>query len=83
MMSRRTPPNRQGELQGLVGSINAIGARLAPALYNPALAWFSRPQAPIHFPGIVFALATAAGGMVLVSLTVGASPSDAGIRDPR
>jgi MFS transporter, DHA1 family, tetracycline resistance protein len=60
MMSRRVPADAQGELQGFAGSISALAAIIAPALYNPALAWFTSPQAPYQFPGIVFAMATVA-----------------------
>lgn len=68
LMSRRVPADQQGELQGFNGSIAAIGSILAPALYNPTLAWFTGPAAPFHFPGIVFVLATIAGVIALVTL---------------
>jgi DHA1 family tetracycline resistance protein-like MFS transporter len=70
LMSRRVGPTRQGELQGFNGSIQSIGSMLAPALYNPALAWFTGPRAPYHFPGIVFALAALAGGIAFAILMV-------------
>ena len=68
MMSRRVPADAQGELQGFTGSINALAAILAPALYNPALAWFTSSQAPIYFPGIAFAMAAVSAGVALVIL---------------
>ncbi len=68
LMSRRVPATQQGELQGFTGSVAAIGAILAPALYNPALAWFIGPAAPFRFPGIVFALATLMGMIALATL---------------
>jgi MFS transporter, DHA1 family, tetracycline resistance protein len=70
LMSHRVPPTQQGELQGFNGSIQSLASMLAPALYNPALAWFTGPGAPYHFPGIVFALAALAGGIALVILMV-------------
>jgi len=70
MMSRRVPADAQGELQGFGGSIAALGAIIAPAIYNPMLAWFTGPQAPIHFPGIAFAMATLAAGIALFTLFV-------------
>ena len=70
MMSRRVPADAQGELQGFGGSIAALGAIIAPAIYNPMLAWFTGPQAPIHFPGIAFAMATVAAGIALFTLFV-------------
>jgi DHA1 family tetracycline resistance protein-like MFS transporter len=70
MMSRLVPPTQQGELQGFAGSLQSIAAILAPLFYNSALSWFTGPHAPVHFPGIVFVLATLAGGISLASLLV-------------
>jgi DHA1 family tetracycline resistance protein-like MFS transporter len=70
MMSRRVPADAQGELQGFGGSINALAAIIAPAIYNPALAWFTGPAAPFHFPGIAFAMATVAAAVALGMLFV-------------
>jgi len=68
LMSRRVPADAQGELQGFGGSIQALGAIAAPALYNPALAWFTGAAAPFFFPGIAFAMATVAALVALVTL---------------
>jgi DHA1 family tetracycline resistance protein-like MFS transporter len=68
MMSRRVPADQQGELQGFNGSIAAIGAIIAPAVYNPALAWFTSADAPLFLPSIVFVLAAAAGAVALLTL---------------
>jgi MFS transporter, DHA1 family, tetracycline resistance protein len=70
MMSRRVAADQQGELQGFNGSLQAIGAIVAPALYNPALAWFTGPRAPIFLPSIIFVLAAVAGVIALVTLIV-------------
>jgi MFS transporter, DHA1 family, tetracycline resistance protein len=70
MMSRRVAADRQGELQGFNGSIAAIGSIIAPALYNPALAWFTAPDAPIHLPSIIFVIAAVAGLIALLTLLV-------------
>jgi DHA1 family tetracycline resistance protein-like MFS transporter len=70
LMSRRVPATQQGELQGFTGSVAAIGSIIAPALYNPALAWFTGPAAPFRFPGIVFALSTVMGMIALLTLIV-------------
>jgi len=70
LMSRRVPPDAQGELQGFNGSLQALGAIIAPVLYNPALAWFTGPDAPFRFPGIGFAMATAAALVALITLFV-------------
>jgi DHA1 family tetracycline resistance protein-like MFS transporter len=65
LMSRRVPADAQGELQGFGGSINALAAILAPALYNPALAYFTGPKAPFYFPGVAFAMATVSAAVAL------------------
>jgi len=70
MMSRRVPPDAQGELQGFTGSINALASILAPALYNPALAWFTGAGAPFYFPGVAFAMAAVSAGIALLTLFV-------------
>jgi MFS transporter, DHA1 family, tetracycline resistance protein len=70
MMSRRVAADQQGELQGFNGSIAAIGAIIAPAVYNPALAWFTGPGAPVHLPSIIFVLAAVAGLIALGTLVL-------------
>lgn len=67
LMSRRVPANAQGELQGFGGSIAAIAAIIAPALYNPTLAYFTSPAAPFRFVGASFVIAIV---FALVALTL-------------
>ncbi len=57
MMSRQTPANMQGELQGFNGSLAALAAMLAPLLYNGSLSYFTSEVAPFRFVGIAFAIA--------------------------
>lgn len=76
LMSRKVPPDAQGELQGFNGSVGAIGAIIAPALYSPALAWFTGPSAPVHFVGIGFAMASVLGVVALVILAFAARSRD-------
>ena len=66
--SRRVPADRQGELQGFSGSVAAIAAIAAPALFNPALAYFTGPAAPFRFVGAPFVLAAAAALIALAGL---------------
>ena len=68
MMSRRVPADAQGELQGFGGSIAALAAIIAPAIYNPALAFFTGTGAPVYFPGIAFAMAAVSAGVALCIL---------------
>ena len=79
LSSRRVPADRQGELQGFSGSLGSIAAILAPAMFNPLLAYFTRPDAPFYFVGAPFALAAAAtlvaiGGLVLVGRSARQTP---------
>lgn len=71
MMSRRADATNQGEVQGFASSVMAVGAILAPVVFNPALAWFTGPAAPFQFYGIAFVIAAAfalIGLAILVSL---------------
>ena len=56
MLSKRVPADAQGEVQGIGGSVLALGAVFAPLIYNPTLAWFTAPGHP-RWPGAPFAIA--------------------------
>jgi len=68
LMSRRVPADSQGELQGFNGSIAAIASIVAPALYNPALAWVTGGGAPFRFPGLPFLIAAVFGVIAMTLL---------------
>lgn len=68
MMSMRTPPDQQGELQGLTGSMSALAFLLAQLVYNNALATFTASDAPVHFPGAPFIIAATMGTLALTAL---------------
>ena len=68
MMSRRTPPNQQGELQGLNGSMSALAFLMAQLVYNNLLSMFTSATAPIYFPGAIFLVAASLGLVTLTSL---------------
>ena len=57
MMSRRTPPQQQGELQGLNGSLSALSFLFAQLVYNNALSYFTSTTAPVQFAGAPFLIA--------------------------
>ena len=57
MLSRRASAAQQGEVQGLAAMIMGLGALIAPVLLVKPMAWFTGPNAPVHFPGIAFAIA--------------------------
>ena len=56
MMSRATPEDQQGELQGINTSLNAIAMILAPLVMTNIFAVFTSPNAPFHLPGAPFLL---------------------------
>ena len=68
MLSQRVPADAQGELQGIGGSVMALGAVVAPSLYNPLLAAFTAPGAPIRWPGAPFALASLFVVLTMIAL---------------
>lgn len=57
ILSRDTPDNAQGELQGVLSSLNAIAMIVAPLVMTSTFATFTAPDAPIFSPGAPFLLA--------------------------
>jgi MFS transporter, DHA1 family, tetracycline resistance protein len=70
MMSMRTPPDQQGELQGLNGSLSALAFLVAQLVYNNALSIFTQNDAPVHFPGAPFIIAASIAVTALLSLII-------------
>ena len=68
MMSMRTPPEQQGELQGLTGSMSALAFLMAQLVYNNVLATFTANNAPVHFPGAPFIIAAIMGTLAITAL---------------
>lgn len=58
IMSKQAPPDQQGELQGGVASMMSLTTILGPLIMTQTLGRFSVPDAPVHFPGAAFLLAT-------------------------
>jgi DHA1 family tetracycline resistance protein-like MFS transporter len=57
VMSRQAGPSAQGELQGAVGSINAMAAVLSPLIMTQLFSYFTAKSAPIQFAGAPYLLA--------------------------
>ena len=79
MMSRRTPTNSQGELQGFNGSLAALAALTAPLIYNTTLAYYTSDQAETFFPGAPFILSAGLAMIALISLLLlkpGSTPAN-------
>ena len=70
LSSRATPENQQGELQGILTSINALAMILAPLVMTWIFGVFSAPDAAVYFPGAPFLLSSVlmvAGVIVFVA----------------
>ena len=67
LMSRATPEDQQGELQGINTSLNALATILAPLVMTWVFGYFTSPAAPIYLPGAPFLLsATIMVGVVIL-----------------
>lgn len=64
IMSGNVPKNEQGELQGALTSIMCLTSVFGPIIMNNLFAWFTKPAAPVYFPGVSFLLG---GTLMLVS----------------
>jgi len=59
LMTRRVPPNQQGQLQGANQSMAGIAAILGPPLYGEVFAYSLRHEATQHLPGLTVYVAAA------------------------
>lgn len=65
MLSRRIPDDQQGELQGVLSSLNALAMIVSPLVMTALFDHFTRPNVTPHLPGAPFLLS---GALMLVSL---------------
>jgi DHA1 family tetracycline resistance protein-like MFS transporter len=61
----------QGELQGALGTIAASTVVMGPLIFSHIFQYFSGTDAPIHAPGMPFALSAALAGGALAILAGG------------
>jgi DHA1 family tetracycline resistance protein-like MFS transporter len=54
IISNQVPPNEQGELQGALTSLMSATSIIGPPLMTSLFARFTRPSAPVYFPGAPF-----------------------------
>lgn len=54
VISSQVPSNEQGELQGALTSLMSLTAVIGPPIMTNLFAWFTKPSAPVHFPGAPF-----------------------------
>lgn len=57
LMSQSVADDAQGELQGVVSGLRGIAVIGGPLLMASVFAFFTRPEAPIYFPGAPFIVA--------------------------
>jgi len=56
IMSRSADDNQQGELQGLMASVNAVATIIAPLIMTQTFWYFTTAGTPIYAPGAPFLL---------------------------
>ncbi|WP_299920918.1 TCR/Tet family MFS transporter [uncultured Pelagimonas sp.] len=56
LMSVKLGPDRQGELQGILGSASAVAMAIAPLMMGGIFAHYAAPDAAWYFPGAPFIL---------------------------
>ena len=54
IVSTQVPANAQGELQGSFVALGSLAAVLAPFFYTELFVAFTRPGAPVQFPGAAY-----------------------------
>jgi len=67
IMSRSVDDNQQGELQGLISSINAVATIIAPLVVTQTFFFFTRADAAVYLPGAPFLLS---GLLTLVCIAI-------------
>ncbi|MFC5411298.1 TCR/Tet family MFS transporter [Larkinella bovis] len=65
LISSQVPPNEQGELQGALTSLASMTSIVGPLLMTHLFAYFTKPEAPVYFPGAPFLM-----GAVLTLISV-------------
>ncbi len=58
LISNQIPDNEQGEIQGVFAALMSISAILSPVIMTNLFYYFSKPGAPVYFPGAAFALSS-------------------------
>jgi DHA1 family tetracycline resistance protein-like MFS transporter len=67
LMSRRTPPDEQGQLQGAMQSLQGIAAIIGPSIFGLTFAWSIRNEATLGIPGLAVYLAA---GLLALALLI-------------
>ena len=62
ILAGHVPPNEQGELQGALASLMSLTSVFGPVVMNNLFYYFTKTNAPMHFPGAAFLL----GGILML-----------------
>lgn len=54
IMSTQTPPNEQGELQGVTTGLMSLSSIIGPLLMTNLFSYYTRPESGVYFPGAPF-----------------------------
>ena len=74
ILSRLTPDNAQGELQGVLTSVTSVAMILAPVVMTQTFAAFTGVGAPVYMPGAPFLFAAVLMAVSLVLFRRRVSP---------
>lgn len=66
IISSHVPPNEQGELQGALTSLMSATSIVGPLLMTNLFSYFTRPTAPVYFPGAPFLM----GALLFMASTI-------------
>jgi DHA1 family tetracycline resistance protein-like MFS transporter len=66
ILSKATPDDAQGEMQGVLTGIGAIASIISPLMMTSVFGYFTRANAAIYAPGAPFYLAAALDGIALL-----------------
>ncbi len=70
LMSQATADNMQGELQGVLASVQALGMIISPVLMTALFRVFTSESAPVYLPGAPFIMASILCAMALATLVL-------------
>ena len=78
LMSRRVPPQEQGQLQGANQSVQGISSILGPLMFGLIFAWSVHNDRTLHLPGLAICVAAGLNLLAfLLGLTVTKAPKSA------
>ncbi len=63
--------NAQGELQGAIASVQALGNVFSPVVVTQTFFYFTHSHAPVYFPGAAFILAAIITAVSMIPLIIG------------